>query len=96
MAIVYVGIDLGTSRTVCAASNGVRDFVPSFVGYPKDVVARKLDTGTTLRGPALDYLRTVPGRRDTAELVATGRPRASATACSSRPGRACCASAVPA
>ena len=40
-----------------------------------NVVARKLDTGTTLRGPALDYLRTVPGRRDTAELVATGRPR---------------------
>lgn len=40
-----------------------------------NVVARKLDTGTTLRGPALDYLRTVPGRRDTSELIATGRPR---------------------
>lgn len=40
-----------------------------------NVVARKLDTGTTLRGPALDYLRAVPGRRDTSELVATGRPR---------------------
>ena len=40
-----------------------------------NVVARKLDTGTTLRGPALDYLRTVPGRRDTSELVASGRPR---------------------
>ena len=40
-----------------------------------NVVARKLDTGTTLRGPALDYLRAVPGRRDTSELIATGRPR---------------------
>jgi hypothetical protein len=39
-----------------------------------NVVARKLDTGTTLRGPALDYLRRMPGTRDTAELVATGRP----------------------
>jgi hypothetical protein len=40
-----------------------------------NVVARKLDTGTTLRGPTLDYLRAVPGRRDTSELMATGRPR---------------------
>lgn len=40
-----------------------------------NVVARKLDTGTTLRGPALDYLRRVPGRRDTTELIASGRPQ---------------------
>lgn len=40
--VLYVGIDLGTSRTACAASNGVRDSIPSFVGYPKDVVSRKL------------------------------------------------------
>ena len=40
--ILYVGIDLGTSRTSVAASNGVRDTIPSFVGYPKDVVSRKL------------------------------------------------------
>lgn len=40
--VLYVGIDLGTSRTSVAASNGVRATVSSFVGYPKDVVAHKL------------------------------------------------------
>ncbi|RME71029.1 MAG: hypothetical protein D6776_10800, partial [Planctomycetota bacterium] len=40
--VLYVGIDLGTSRTSVAASNGVRETVWSYVGYPKDVVARKL------------------------------------------------------
>jgi rod shape-determining protein MreB len=39
--VLYVGIDLGTSRTSVAASNGVREMVSSFVGYPKDVVSRK-------------------------------------------------------
>ncbi|MBI4577784.1 MAG: rod shape-determining protein [Planctomycetes bacterium] len=40
--VLYVGIDLGTSRTSVAASNGVRETVLSYVGYPKDVVSRKL------------------------------------------------------
>ena len=40
--ILYMGIDLGTSRTSVSASNGIRETVPSFVGYPKDVVSRKL------------------------------------------------------
>ena len=40
--VLYVGIDLGTSRSAIAASNGVREFFPSVVGYPKDVVAQKL------------------------------------------------------
>ena len=40
--VLYLGIDLGTSRTSVAASNGVRATIPSFVGYPKDVVSRKL------------------------------------------------------
>jgi len=40
--VLYLGIDLGTSRTSVSASNGVRETVSSFVGYPKDVVARKL------------------------------------------------------
>lgn len=39
--ILYLGVDLGTSRTSIAASNGVRATVSSWVGYPKDVVARK-------------------------------------------------------
>jgi rod shape-determining protein MreB and related proteins len=40
--VLYIGIDLGTSRTSVAASNGIRATLPSFVGYPKDVVSRKL------------------------------------------------------
>jgi rod shape-determining protein MreB len=40
--VLYLGIDLGTSRTSVSASNGERATVASFVGYPKDVVSRKL------------------------------------------------------
>jgi rod shape-determining protein MreB and related proteins len=40
--VLYLGIDLGTSRTSVSASNGVRETVSSYVGYPKDVVSRKL------------------------------------------------------
>ncbi len=40
--ILYIGIDLGTSRTSVAASNGVRETVWSYVGYAKDHVARKV------------------------------------------------------
>ncbi len=37
----YLGIDLGTSRSSITSSNGVRETVWSYVGYPKDHVARK-------------------------------------------------------
>ncbi len=40
--VLYIGMDLGTSRTSVSASNGVRETVLSVVGYPKDVVSRKL------------------------------------------------------
>ncbi|MEQ8764507.1 MAG: MamK family actin-like protein [Planctomycetota bacterium] len=40
--VLYIGMDLGTSRTSISASNGVRETVESYVGYPKDVVARKM------------------------------------------------------
>ena len=40
--VLYLGIDLGTSRTSVTASNGVRETIQSFVGYPKDVIAKKL------------------------------------------------------
>ncbi|MFN3241171.1 MAG: MamK family actin-like protein [Planctomycetota bacterium] len=40
--VLYIGMDLGTSRTSVSASNGVRETVFSTVGYPKDVVAKKL------------------------------------------------------
>jgi rod shape-determining protein MreB len=40
--VLYLGVDLGTSRTSVAASNGQRVTISSHVGYPKDVVSRKL------------------------------------------------------
>ena len=40
--VLYIGMDLGTSRTAITASNGVRESMFSVVGYPKDVVSRKL------------------------------------------------------
>ena len=40
--MLYVGIDLGTSRSVVAASNGNRKWVESYVGWPKDFVAKKM------------------------------------------------------
>jgi rod shape-determining protein MreB and related proteins len=39
--IIYIGMDLGTSRTSITTSNGVRQTVWSYVGYPKDHVAKK-------------------------------------------------------
>ena len=39
--VLYLGIDLGTSRTSVSASNGERATVSSFVGYARDAVARK-------------------------------------------------------
>lgn len=40
--ILYIGIDLGTSRSAVSASNGKREWVESYVGWPKDFVSRKL------------------------------------------------------
>jgi rod shape-determining protein MreB len=40
--VLYLGVDLGTSRTSVAASNGQRVTISSHVGYPKDVVSKKL------------------------------------------------------
>ena len=39
---IYVGIDLGTSRTSITTSTGVRTTVWSYVGYPEDHVAQKM------------------------------------------------------
>ncbi len=39
---IYVGIDLGTSRTSITTSTGVRTTVWSYVGYPEDHVSLKL------------------------------------------------------
>lgn len=37
-----IGIDLGTSRSVIAASNGEKKWVESYVGWPKDFIAKKI------------------------------------------------------
>jgi len=37
-----LGIDLGTSRSSVSASNGERHVIDSYVGWPVDMVARKL------------------------------------------------------
>lgn len=39
---VYIGIDLGTSRSAISASNGKKDWIQSYVGWPKDFVAKKM------------------------------------------------------
>ncbi len=36
-----IGIDLGTSRSVITCDNGVKTFTPSYVGFPKDAIAKK-------------------------------------------------------
>ncbi|MCY4158022.1 MAG: rod shape-determining protein [Bacteroidetes bacterium] len=40
--ILYIGIDLGTSRSAIAASNGKRRWIHSYVGWPRDFVARRM------------------------------------------------------
>ncbi len=39
---MIVGIDLGTSRSAISASNGKKKWVESYVGWPKDFIARKV------------------------------------------------------
>ena len=40
-----------------------------------NVLVRDLETGSTMRGPTIDYLRPAAGMRDSAEVFAVGRPR---------------------
>ena len=40
--VLHVGIDLGTSRSSISTSSGGRHVVDSYVGWPVDMVARKL------------------------------------------------------
>jgi len=40
--VLKVGIDLGTSRSSISAANGERHMVRSYVGWPRDMVARKV------------------------------------------------------
>lgn len=40
--VLNLGIDLGTSRSSVSASNGARHMIDSYVGWPVDMVARKV------------------------------------------------------
>lgn len=58
--VLSVGIDLGTSRSVVSASNGKRRWVESYVGWPRDFVARKMLGKRVLFGEeALDHRMSV-------------------------------------
>jgi rod shape-determining protein MreB and related proteins len=47
---LFIGIDLGTSRSAISASNGKRAWTESYVGWPKDFVARKVLGASVLFG----------------------------------------------
>lgn len=40
--VLYVGIDLGTSRSSISASNGARMWIESWVGWPRDFISAKV------------------------------------------------------
>src|SRR5512134_1768483 len=62
--MLCVGIDLGTSRSSISASNGERHVVDSYVGWPVDMVARKLVQKSVLVGrEALDNRSMLDLRR---------------------------------
>ena len=48
--VLHVGIDLGTSRSAVAGSNGAREMVASVVGWPKDSVSAKLNGAAPIFG----------------------------------------------
>lgn len=48
--VLSVGIDLGTSRSSISASNGQRHVIESYVGWPLDMVARKVLKKSVLIG----------------------------------------------
>jgi len=40
--VLFVGIDLGTSRSAISSSNGGREWIESYVGWPKDFIAEQV------------------------------------------------------
>ena len=57
--VINVGIDLGTSRSVVSGSNGQRHVVESYVGWPVDMVARKVLKKDVLIGESALASRTM-------------------------------------
>ncbi len=58
-SVLNVGIDLGTSRSAVSASNGQRHMIESYVGWPVDMVARKVLKQDVLIGEAALSNRTM-------------------------------------
>jgi rod shape-determining protein MreB and related proteins len=48
--MLIVGIDLGTSRSAISAINGRKEWIESYVGWPKDFIARKVIGAPVLFG----------------------------------------------
>ena len=40
--VLFVGIDLGTSRSAISSSRGIREWIESYVGWPKDFIAEQV------------------------------------------------------
>src|SRR5437016_13281549 len=57
--VLHVGIDLRTSHIAVSASNGARHVVDSYVGWPLDMVARKVLKKAVLIGRAALDNRTM-------------------------------------
>jgi rod shape-determining protein MreB and related proteins len=74
---LYVGIDLGTSRSSISGSNGARHVVDSYVGWPLDMVARKVLKKDVLFGrEALDNRSMLDLHRPLEQgLIKQGSPK---------------------
>jgi len=75
--VVHVGLDLGTSHSAISGSNGRRHLVESFVGWPVDMVARKvLQKEVVVGSQALENSPMLDLRRPLERgLIKDGSPR---------------------
>ena len=48
--LLFVGIDLGTSRSAISSSNGMREWIESYVGWPRDFIAEQVVGKSVLFG----------------------------------------------
>jgi rod shape-determining protein MreB and related proteins len=48
--IIYFGIDLGTSRSAICSSNGIREWIESYVGWPRDFISERVIGKSVLVG----------------------------------------------
>jgi rod shape-determining protein MreB and related proteins len=62
--VLFVGIDLGTSRSSISAGNGQRQWIESYVGWPKDFIAAQVVGKPVLFGSeVLEYRLSVDACR---------------------------------